>query len=68
MMAYSDDVFGPYLTSPRNPVLTSRHLSKYNWVHSTGHVDLVELEDGRWFMVASKWNDRDGHSNMGESP
>ncbi len=66
MMAYSDDVFGPYLTSLRNPVLTSRHLSKYNWVHSTGHADLVELEDGRWFMVAlGKRNDRDGHSNMG---
>ena len=50
----------------RNPVLTSRHLSKYNWVHSTGHADLVELEDGRWFMVAlGKRNDRDGHSNIG---
>jgi alpha-N-arabinofuranosidase len=66
MMAYSKDVFGPYLPSLRNPVLTSRHLSKYNWVHSTGHADLVELEDGRWFMVAlGKRNDVDGHSNMG---
>lgn len=66
MMAYSDDVFGPYLPSKRNPVLTSRHLSTFNWVHSTGHADLVELEDGRWFMVAlGKRNDVDGHSNMG---
>ena len=51
MMAYSKDVFGPYLPSLRNPVLTSRHLSKYNWVHSTGHADLVELEDGISFYV-----------------
>lgn len=66
MMAASDHVFGPYQTGLRNPILTSRHLSMYNWVHSTGHADLVELEDGRWFMVAlGKRNDRDGHSNMG---
>ncbi len=66
MMAASDDIFGPYETGLRNPILTSRHLSKKNWVHSTGHADLVKLEDGRWFMVAlGKRNDRDGHSNMG---
>jgi alpha-N-arabinofuranosidase len=66
MIAASEDVFGPYETGLRNPILTSRHLSKKNWVHSTGHADLVKLEDGRWFMVAlGKRNDRDGHSNMG---
>ncbi len=66
MIAASDDVFGPYETGLRNPILTSRHLSKKNWVHSTGHADLVKLADGRWFMVAlGKRNDRDGHSNMG---
>ena len=66
MIAASDDVFGPYETGLRNPILTSRHLSKKNWVHSTGHADLVKLEDGRWFMVAlGKRNERDGHSNMG---
>jgi len=65
MMASSDHVFGPYLSGLRNPILTSRHLSRNNWVHSTGHADIVELEDGRWFMVAlGKRNDRDGHSNM----
>jgi len=66
MIAASDDIFGPYETGLRNPILTSRHLSMKNWVHSTGHADLVKLEDGRWFMVSlGKRNDRDGHSNMG---
>lgn len=66
MIAVSDHIFGPYQSSLRNPILTSRHLSRYNWVHSTGHADLVKLHDDRWYMVAlGKRNDRDGHSNMG---
>lgn len=66
MMATSDTITGPYESNPRNPILTSRHLSNKNWVHSTGHADLVELPDGRWYMVAlGKRNDRDGDSNMG---
>ena len=66
MIAVSDNIYGPYQTGLRNPILTSRHLSINNWVHSTGHADLVKLNDGRWYMVAlGKRNDRDGHSNMG---
>lgn len=51
MVAVSDDIRGPYLSNPRNPILSSRQLSYDNWVHSTGHADMVELADGRWFMV-----------------
>jgi alpha-N-arabinofuranosidase len=66
MIAASDHISGPFESNPRNPILTSRHLSKNNWVHSTGHADLVELQDGRWFMVAlGIRNDKDGASNMG---
>jgi alpha-N-arabinofuranosidase len=66
MIAASDKITGPFDSNPRNPILTSRHLSKNNWVHSTGHADLVELEDGRWYMVSlGKRNDKDGSSNMG---
>ncbi len=65
MVASSDHIFGPYVSGLRNPILTSRHLSLNNWVHSTGHADLVELKDGRWYMVAlGIRNDRDGRSNM----
>ena len=66
MIAASDDVTGPFESNPRNPIFTSRHLSKSNWVHSTGHADLVELPDGRWYMVAlGIRSDVDGASNMG---
>ncbi|MDH3492420.1 MAG: glycoside hydrolase family 43 protein [Acidobacteriota bacterium] len=66
MIAVSDKITGPYQSNPRNPILTSRHLSYDNWVHSTGHGDLVELEDGRWYMVAlGIRGDVNRASNMG---
>ena len=66
MIAASDSISGPFESNPRNPILTSRHLSNSNWVHSTGHADLVELEDGRWYMVSlGIRNDVAGTSNMG---
>ena len=62
----SDKLTGPYEGNERNPILTSRHLSYDNWVNSTGHADLVELEDGRWYMVAlGIRNDEKRRSNMG---
>ena len=66
MIAVSDAITGPYIPNDRNPILTSRNLSYSNWVHSTGHADMVELADGRWYMVAlGKRNDEAGDSNMG---
>lgn len=65
-IAVSDEITGPYSANPRNPILTSRHLSYDFWVNSTGHADLVELPDGRWYMVAlGIRGDEDRNSNMG---
>lgn len=52
MIAVGDNIKGPFISNERNPIFTSRHLSYDNWVHSTGHADLIELNDGRWYMVA----------------
>lgn len=66
MIAMSDDIRGPYVPNDRNPILTSRHLSYNHWVNSTGHGDLVELKDGRWYMVAlSIRSEINTYSNMG---
>ena len=35
----------------KKPIITSRHLSYDNWVNSTGHGDIIELDDGRNYMV-----------------
>jgi len=65
-IAVGDAITGPYVGNPRNPILTSRHLSYDNWVHSTGHADLLELSDGRWYMVAlGVRGDESRGSNMG---
>ena len=66
MIAVSDKIQGPYISNDRNPILSTRNLSYDNWVHSTGHGDLVELDDGRWFMVSlGIRGDVERASNMG---
>lgn len=65
-VAVSDEITGPFHSNPRNPILSSRHLSYDNWVNSTGHADIVELPDGRWYMVAlGIRGDEARSSNMG---
>jgi len=66
MVALSDKIEGPYISNPRNPILTSRNLSYDNWVNSTGHGDIVRLDDGRYYMVLlGIRNEIDRGSNMG---
>ncbi len=66
MIAVSDSIKGPYISNERNPILSTRHLSYDNWVHSTGHADLIELDDGSWYMVAlGIRGDEERGSNMG---
>ncbi len=66
MIAVSDEITGPFQSNPRNPILTSRHLSYDHWVNSTGHADLFQLLDGRWYMVAlGIRGDVNRRSNMG---
>lgn len=66
MIAVSDEITGPYTSNARNPILSTRQLSYDNWVNSTGHADMVELVDGRWYMVAlGIRGDNQRGSNMG---
>ena len=48
----SKNIWGPYEPYKNNPILTQRHLGeRKNPITSTGHADLVELPDGRWYAV-----------------
>ncbi|HEX8314319.1 MAG TPA: glycoside hydrolase family 43 protein [Flavisolibacter sp.] len=49
----SRDIYGPYTSYEKNPVLTQRHLTgeRKHPITSTGHADFVELPDGRWYTV-----------------
>ncbi len=48
-------VQGPYVPAPRaiNPILTQRDqpVGRANPVSATGHADLVQLPDGRWWSI-----------------
>jgi xylan 1,4-beta-xylosidase len=66
MVAISDQIQGPYTANKRNPILSSRQLSYDNWINSTGHGDLIELADGRWYVVLlGIRGDLNRRSNMG---
>ncbi len=49
-MARSESLFGPYVTAPGNPILTSDRadLSK---IQKCGHADITDTPDGEWYMV-----------------
>jgi xylan 1,4-beta-xylosidase len=51
VVAFSDDVTGPYRGSPLNPVLTHRHLGRSHPIAATGHADLVCTRHGEWYAV-----------------
>ena len=51
MMARSATIDGDYEICPRNPVVTHRHLSLENDISVVGHGDLVETQNGEWWMV-----------------
>ena len=64
-IARSENIFGPYNSSPRNPILTHKHLAREYPVHNVGHADLVELKDGSWWGVALASRPRGGFYDGG---
>ena len=50
-IARSETVTGPYHSNPRNPILTHRHLGLDYPIVNTGHADIVQTQDGEWWMV-----------------
>jgi len=45
----SKNIWGPFESCPRNPILTNR--MAYENIQGTGHGDLVQAADGSWWMV-----------------
>lgn len=51
-IARSKKIDGPYQANPDNPILTHCSLAgQSNMIQGTGHGDLVQAVDGRWWMV-----------------
>ncbi len=51
VVARSDNVVGPYVGCPRNPVATTRHLGRRAPIVAVGHADLVDIADDDWWAV-----------------
>lgn len=51
-IARSRFIDGPYIGNPANPILTHAcQAAETNQIQGTGHADIVEAEDGSWWMV-----------------
>lgn len=49
-IARSENIWGPYETAPNNPILTSNQQDA-EALQKCGHADMVETQDGEWYMV-----------------
>lgn len=58
------EVLGSYEGYPGNPILTHRHLGKMYPICNVGHADLVELQDGSWYMVCLASRLMDGYHKI----
>jgi alpha-N-arabinofuranosidase len=51
-IARSRNIDGPYESNPANPILTHMNVNaQNNPIQGTGHADLVQANDGSWWMV-----------------
>jgi xylan 1,4-beta-xylosidase len=50
-IARSTSITGPYENCKQNPILTHRHLGMNHPVTNIGHADIVQTQDGEWWMV-----------------
>ena len=51
MAARSRSITGPYELCARNPIVTHRHRRLSLEISVTGHADLIETQNGEWWMV-----------------
>ena len=65
-MARSKSIFGEYQPCGRHPIVTNRHLGSDYPIVNVGHADLIETQNGEWWMVALGSRNIEGrYSNLG---
>ena len=47
----SKNISGPYESNKKNPILTHRNLGRSYPIACTGHADMVDTQNGEWWMV-----------------
>ncbi|GLK17935.1 glycoside hydrolase family 43 protein [Herbiconiux flava] len=61
VVAYSDEITGPYLGDPGNPRLTHRDLGRREEFAAVGHADLVQDATGAWWATLLATRPVPGH-------
>lgn len=64
-VARSENIWGPYVGCPNNPIFTHRHMGANYPIVAAGHGDLVSDEDGNWYVVMLASRKCDGFVNTG---
>ena len=65
-IARSKNIWGPYESNPANPILTHANAKgESNPIQGVGHADLVQTNDGSWFLVALGFRPLDSHQFLG---
>lgn len=66
-VASSNHVFGPFVSSRRNPLLTHRHLNRTYPIQNVGHIDLVQTQHGDWYAVCLGSRPKGGYYDGGNT-
>ena len=65
-IARSRNIYGPYESNPNNPILChQRQQTQGSAIQGTGHADLVETADGKWWMVCLAFRPQGGLHILG---
>ncbi|MBQ3657769.1 MAG: glycoside hydrolase family 43 protein [Bacteroidales bacterium] len=61
-IARSKNIYGPYESNPANPILTNFcQAAQGRKIQGTGHADLVQAQDGSWWMVCLAFRTQNGN-------
>lgn len=65
-IARSRDIYGPYEANPANPILTHFcQRGQKSPIQGLGHADMVQAQDGSWWLVCLGFRMENGHHVMG---
>ena len=64
-IARSRDIYGPYESNPNNPILTNfQRLAQTSEIQGTGHGDLIEDQQGFWWIVFLGFRPQNGSHHL----
>jgi xylan 1,4-beta-xylosidase len=64
-IARSRSIYGPYDSNPANPILTHSNVNaQSNPIQGTGHAEIIQAHDGKWWMFCLGFRPQSGLHHM----